>query len=188
MLGNAGWADRVVYYACISLLSYALHSAGAKKGPRKQRFPGGLRNSLLSGSDWTVSGCASLRAVPASRRQCPPGPFASVRWEPRVARRDKLPGKLAPDADSAACWLKCVIRAHWPRDSVPRVSDGGRIGHRKKPVKVDFLPGKPLISVARARAKKNAAKRSAANSSADCRRLPFLRYTAAIAPARPSHP
>lgn len=67
-----------------------------------------------------------------------------MRQVPRVVRRDKLPGKLAPDADSAACRLMRDLFS-LAAGIVPRVSDGGRIGHRQKRVKVDFSAGKSAV-------------------------------------------
>src|SRR5687767_10818555 len=116
-----------------------------KKGPRKQRVPGGLRTSLCPGAigrSAAAHPCAPCPRADGSFRQDPSLPCVRrLAWSAETSSRKEL----APGADSAACRLMRDLVSP-PVGIVPRVSDGGRIGHRQKWVKGDFLAGNTAIS------------------------------------------
>ena len=132
--------------ACDATVSLAEFSRqpGAKKRPPEPRSPRGAKDSSISGSDWSVSGCASLRALSASSHV-----FVEALRRPPCQRHAPRSAETHPRARSRcglATWPHQVsdlgqpqIRGIASLGTSLRTTMGGKICHLPKAVKVDFF-------------------------------------------------
>lgn len=126
---------------------WRLQSTGAKKRPPEPMSPRGAKDSSISGSDWSVSGSASLRSLSASSHELdeairqPPCRRPAPRFaETCLGARSRCGLATWPHQVSDLGLPQISGIASKPASGLPAM--GGKICQEAKGVKSDFLHAK----------------------------------------------